>query len=119
MHTKIGTLAAVGGLILDAGRFGVARGNRGDHHLHGFDKASNWQPHLPDLHRRQRHWRAVFFDGFTEAAITSISWSLDPTTDAVIALDLSRFRVTIPARKAWVLLELDVEFVAYAGVRMK
>ncbi len=28
------------------------------------------------------------YDGFMQADITSISWSLDPTTDAVVALDL-------------------------------
>jgi hypothetical protein len=29
------------------------------------------------------------YGGFTQADITSISWSLDPTTDAVVALDLN------------------------------
>jgi hypothetical protein len=29
------------------------------------------------------------FDGFTQADITSISWSLDPTTAAVVTLDLN------------------------------
>ena len=29
------------------------------------------------------------YGGFTQADITSISWTLDPTTDAVVALDLN------------------------------
>jgi hypothetical protein len=32
------------------------------------------------------------YGGFTQADITSISWSLDPTTDAVVALDLGAFK---------------------------
>ncbi len=33
--------------------------------------------------------RVLFsYSGFTQADITSISWALDPTTDAVVALDL-------------------------------
>ena len=32
---------------------------------------------------------AFFYDGFTQADITSISWTLDPATDAVVALDLN------------------------------
>jgi hypothetical protein len=32
------------------------------------------------------------FSGFTQAEITSISWSLDPTTDAVVALDLNALK---------------------------
>jgi hypothetical protein len=32
------------------------------------------------------------YGGFTQADITSISWSLDPTTDAVVALSLSAFQ---------------------------
>jgi hypothetical protein len=36
------------------------------------------------------------YDGFTQADITSISWSLDPTTDAVVALDLDAFQGDSP-----------------------
>ena len=32
------------------------------------------------------------FSGFMQADITSISWSLDPTTDAVVALDLKALK---------------------------
>jgi hypothetical protein len=35
---------------------------------------------------------AFSYGGFTQADITSISWSLDPTTDAVLALDLNAFK---------------------------
>ena len=38
------------------------------------------------------------YGGFTQADITSISWTLDPTTAAVVALDLNALQGDNPAR---------------------
>jgi hypothetical protein len=40
------------------------------------------------------------YNGFTQADITSISWTLDPATDAVVALDLNALQGITPARTA-------------------
>ena len=56
------------------------------------------------------------YSGFTQADITSISWTLDPTTDAVVALDLKALQGDNPCPSSQTeLFELDREFLTHAG----
>ena len=87
MRLKIGTLAAVVGVMLALG----ASASRAAIVETIFDTdidMSGGSITFPTLTGGSDAGVLFSYGGFTQADITSISWTLDPITDAVVALDL-------------------------------
>jgi hypothetical protein len=88
MRTKIGALAAVAGLTLTLG-VSASRAAIVETIIDTFSDSAVGSITFPTLTGVSDAGVLFSFAGFTQADITSISWSLDPTTDAVTALDLN------------------------------
>jgi hypothetical protein len=87
MRTKIGALAAVAGLTLALG-VSASRAAIVETIVDTFSDSAVGSITFPTLTGASDAGVLFSYRGFTQADITSISWSLDPTTDAVVALDL-------------------------------
>jgi hypothetical protein len=91
MRTKIGALAAVAGLTLALG-VSSARAAIVETIIDTFSDSAVGSIVFPTLTGDSDAGVMFSYRGFTQANITSISWSLDPATDAVVALDLNALR---------------------------
>jgi hypothetical protein len=87
MRIKIGALAVVAGLALALGA-SASRAAIMETIFEGDSDTASGSITFPALTGETASGVLFSFGGFTQADITSISWSLDPTTDAVVALDL-------------------------------
>jgi hypothetical protein len=86
MRMKIGALAAAVGVMLalgaSPGRAAIVES------IVGFDAVLG-SITFPTFTGDSDAGVLLSYGGFTQAETTSISWTLDPTTDAVVALDLN------------------------------
>jgi hypothetical protein len=91
MRMKIGALAAVAGIMLAFGA-SASRAAIVETIINTDSDAAVGSIAFPTL-TGDSHAGVLFsYGGFTQADITSISWTLDPTTDAVVGLDLNALR---------------------------
>jgi PEP-CTERM motif len=88
MRMKIGALAAVAGIML-ALSASASRAAIVETIIDTDSDATVGSITFPTLTGDSGAGVLFSYGGFTQTDITSISWSLDPTTDAVIALDLN------------------------------
>jgi hypothetical protein len=91
MRTKIGGLAAVAGLTLALG-VSASRAAIVETIIDTFSDSAVGSITFPTLTGASDAGVLFSYRGFTQADITSISWSLDPTTATVVALDLNALR---------------------------
>lgn len=90
MRTKIGAFAAVAGLTLALGTLSSTAHAAITKIIIDTDSdAAVGSITFPTFAGDSAAGLAFSYDGFTQADITSISWTLDPTTEAVVALDLN------------------------------
>lgn len=90
MRTKIGAFAAVAGLTLALGTLSsTARAAITEIIVDTDSDAAVGSITFPTFVGDSAAGVAFSYDGFTQADITSISWTLDPTTDVAVALDLN------------------------------
>ncbi len=90
MRTKIGAFAAVAGLTLALGTLSsTAHAAITEIIIDTDSDAAVGSITFPTFAGDSAAGLAFSYDGFTQADITSISWTLDPTTEAVVALDLN------------------------------
>jgi hypothetical protein len=92
MRMKIGALATVIGLTLAVGASGTRAAIVETIVVAGGSDGVLGSITFPTFTGDSDAGVLFSYDGFTQADITSISWSLDPTTDAVVALDLHAFQ---------------------------
>jgi hypothetical protein len=88
MRMKIGALAAVAGIALALGA-SASRAAIVEVIIDSSSDAVVGGITFPTFTGGSDAGVLFSYGGFTQADITSISWTLDPTTDAVIALDLN------------------------------
>jgi hypothetical protein len=91
MRTKIGALAAVVSLTLALG-VSASRAAIVETIIDTFSDSAVGSITFPTLTGASDAGVLFSYRGFTQADITSISWSLNPTTDAVVGLDLNALR---------------------------
>jgi hypothetical protein len=87
MRMKIGTLAAVVGVMLALGA-SASRAAIVQSIINTDSDTLVGSITFPTFTGSTDAGVLFSYSGFTQADITSISWTLDPTTDAVVALDL-------------------------------
>ena len=91
MRMKIGALAAVAGVILAFGA-SASRAAIVETIINTDSDAAVGSIAFPTLIGDGDAGALFSYRGFTQADITSISWTLDPTTDAVVMLGLNALR---------------------------
>jgi hypothetical protein len=97
MRMKIGALAAVAGIML-ALSASASRAAIVETIIDTDSDTTAGSITFPTLTGDSDAGVLFSYGGFTQADITSISWTLDPTTDAVVGLDLNALRGDNPAR---------------------
>ena len=91
MRMKIGALAAVAGIMLAFGA-PASRAAIVETIINTDSDAAVGSIAFPTLTGDSDAGVLFSYGRFTQADITSISWTLDPTTDAVVGLDLNALR---------------------------
>ena len=92
MRMKIGALAAVAGIMLAFGASASLRTCTVETIINTDFDAAVGSIAFPTLTGDSDAGVLFSYGRFTQADITSISWTLDPTTDAVVRLDLNALR---------------------------